>query len=302
MRLIAVAVPLLSLACCRRPAPPAEELPLVPRVDPSALVVARVNGVPILDADLREQLRASRAGATAEDRGKALHALVQAELLAQEAARRGLTRHPAVRDVQRRALAEAFVRRRFQFAPKDIPREHVERAYNLNKLRYQRPEAVNVTHIVVVANARNTPDFHRRALRMARRIHSIAVSGRLPEKSFREIADLVAKDAPAMTIKAESLTTPLRGVTAAEFADAAFALREPGQISPVVQSPFGYHVIYLNERLPPRNVSLAQADEEIRGMIFEEVRQQMFFKWLEKLERQHAITTNPDVVARIATP
>ena len=301
MKLLVIAATLLSLPACRQPAPPGEQLPLVPRVDQTALVVARVNGVPILDADLREQLRSNR-GVTAEDRRKALRALVQAELLAQEAARRGLARHPTVRDAQRRALADIFIRRHFQITPKDIPREHVERAYNINRLLYQRPETVNVTHIVVVANARNTADFHHRAARLARRIHAIAASGRLPEKSFREIAELVAKDAPTITIKAESLTTPLRGLTAAEFADAAFALREPGQVSPVVQTRFGYHVIYLNERLPPRNVSLAQADEEIRGMIFEEVRQQMFFKWLEKLERQHAITTNPDVVARIATP
>ena len=40
------------------------------------------------------------------------------------------------------------------------------------------------------------------------------------------------RSAKGATVKAESLTTPLRGVTAKEFADAAFALREPGQISP----------------------------------------------------------------------
>jgi len=260
-------------------------------------VVARVNGVPILRQDLLRQMQSSQTqsggvgGRTkgGDKRQQALQALIREELLAQEAARRGFAGHDAVWRTQRRALANLLLRTEFgqHFTKRSISQETLRAAYELNKLHFVRPRAVTVSHIVVMAGNKDPEDHHRQAHVAARQIHDIATSGRLSDDEFRQIAALIKKRHKGMQIKPETFTTPRRGVTVPIFADAAFALKRPGDISPVVQTSFGYHVIYLMEHVAARNISFEQAEDELRERVFEEARQMALERWLQRLEQRY---------------
>ena len=52
-----------------------------------------------------------------------------------------------------------------------------------------------------------------------------------------------------------------------EFADAAFALKEPGDISEPVKSPFGWHIIRLEGRTPAQLTPF----DEVKGQILQEL-------------------------------
>lgn len=268
---------------------PAATAVLGPRVERPDHVVARVNGVPILREDLLQQMRSG------QDRRNALKALIQQELLAQEALRKGLADAPEVRRVQRRAMANLMIRRGFKFTKGDIPAEAVATAYERNKTRFMHPELVEVTHILVFARRRDTPQHHRQALKAAKQVRTIAMSGRLSEKEFKEIVGVVAPSYPDLQLKAESLTTPQRGFTVESFAEAAFELKNPGDISPVILTLYGYHVIYLSRRIPARNTSLAQADKEIREKLIEELRPRAFDKWVGELVKRHGAKISQDL-------
>lgn len=248
-------------------------------------VVARVNGAPILASDVAEQMR---GGESAE---QALQSLVQLELLAQEAHRRGLGRHPSVTEEQHRAMARLLIQRRFRdgMGVADIPRELVAEAYRLNIGQYQHPELVQVAHLLVPMALNAPPELHAQARSVAERARSIAASGPLSEEEFKQLRGVLRKET-GIRVRAESLRTAKRGNTVPEFADAAFALTRPGQISPVVQTKFGYHVIYLVNRSPEVHVALEQAEQEIRERILPQARTMALLRYLATLQKELGVS------------
>jgi len=74
-----------------------------------------------------------------------------------------------------------------------------------------------------------------------------------------------------------------------EFETAAFALREPGDISDPVQSPFGWHIIKLEERKPSTLVSYEEMKPQIIQYLSNEKRGRKYQEELEALRTQYTV-------------
>src|SRR5262249_50804237 len=81
---------------------------------------------------------------------------------------------------------------------------------------------------------------------------------------------------------------PKVGYMVASFSNAAFAL-QPFQMSDVVQSPFGYHLILVTERKPGREVKFAEVKEVVKEVSFDRLHEGL----ASQLRQKARITVNP---------
>lgn len=86
-----------------------------------------------------------------------------------------------------------------------------------------------------------------------------------------------------------------RGITIKPFEDAAFALK-PGEISEVVKTQFGYHIIKLEEISPERQKTLEEAKVEIEFILLPEKQQQSFTRWLSSLRDEAQVKIKEELL------
>jgi len=235
-------------------------------------VVARVNGVDITYAQFKahlDRLERDQRPIPPERYGEILQALVQQEILTQRALAEGMDKDPAVvsrlEQVRRNILIEEMVKRRV--VPRiSVSDEEVRRAYEDNKSLFS-VETVAVSHILVKSQAE------------AESLRKQLEAG----KDFAELAKAHSEDAGSKE-KGGSLGMISRGQTETEFEEEAFRLKD-GEISPVVKTQFGYHVLKGGAHgtaVKP----LGEVKEQIRQAMVQIRQQEMFQQFLSDAEKQ----------------
>lgn len=142
-------------------------------------------------------------------------------------------------DVRKNLMAEMVQRKKF--GEIDVSRKEVEEFYSTYKDSLSLiPEKFQVAHIFV--NPKTGERVKAQALALAKSILDSLKNG----ADFAELAKKYSDD-PGSGSQGGDLGFVKRGVLVPEFEAVAFAL-SPGQISGIVESPFGYHIIQLIER------------------------------------------------------
>ncbi|MBI3878911.1 MAG: peptidylprolyl isomerase [Verrucomicrobia bacterium] len=180
-----------------------------------------------------------------------------------------------------RAVCEEVMEREVQGGVK-IGDEEVKKFYETNSARFMLPERVRASHILF-----STRDSQGGAeLPTARRveIRSAAEKVLARARAGEDFATLVkdySDDEPSKAKGGEY--TFARGQMVPEFEAAAFSLA-PAQVSDLVSTQYGYHLIKLAEKLPAEKLAFEKVSERIReGLVMAEVEQRMP-AYLEKLK------------------
>lgn len=134
--------------------------------------------------------------------------------------------------------------------------------YEKHRKEFNEPEQVHARHILV--KTRQEADQIEKELKAG--------------KSFTELAMEKSID-KASGAKGGDLGFFSREMMVPAFSSAAFALKRPGQISPVVKTQFGYHVIQLIAKKPASMRSF----KEVKPMLEQELARQQASSALEKL-------------------
>ncbi|MGY6741860.1 MAG: peptidylprolyl isomerase [Cecembia sp.] len=119
--------------------------------------------------------------------------------------------------------------------------------YHIIKLEDRKPNPgeIKVSHILVRAQL-GDPVSEERALR---KVGDIYTELQKPESIWEEVCEMYSED---MGSRNSGGTLPWIGLGSVipEFERVAFSLTEEGEISPPVKTPYGFHIIRLEERRP----------------------------------------------------
>jgi len=161
-------------------------------------------------------------------------------------------------------IPETIALRYLQFEPahyeKEITfeQEELEKYYRRHLDSYEIPEQVKAAHILIKVTAKADPAIRQKKRALAEKILGEARSG----KNFAKLARTYSDDAASIA-QGGDLGYFNRETMAAAFEKAAFDLN-PGEISDIVETPFGYHIIKCEGRIEAGLKPLADVLDNVK--------------------------------------
>jgi peptidyl-prolyl cis-trans isomerase C len=167
------------------------------------------------------------------------------------------------RDLLNAKTIEAEVAPRVAITP-----EELDTFYKSNPDQFKEPETVRASHILIGVAKDAAP-----AAKQAARTEAEGVLTRVKAgEDFAALAKQHSKDPGSAAVGGDLNFFP-KGQMVPAFDQAAFAL-SPGQVSELVETQFGYHIIKATEKRPARLVPFVEAAAQIQEFLEQEQRQE----------------------------
>jgi peptidyl-prolyl cis-trans isomerase C len=247
----------------------------------------------VLEQMLQVQLLRAKATEADQAAGKALAEKrfeeAKTKLGSEEALNRqlklmGASREEVLAKWNESAIAETVLKRELKVNVTDAD---VRKYYDDNPARFEEPEMVRASHILLVTTDRNTntelSDEQKAAKR--KQLEGILKRARAGE-DFATLAKEYSEDLSSKE-KGGEYKFP-RGQMVPEFEAAAFALTT-NQVSDIVITRYGYHVIKLSEKIPARKIEFDKAAADIKEGLTQQSLQKQFPEYLTKLKAEAAV-------------
>jgi peptidyl-prolyl cis-trans isomerase C len=232
---------------------------------PSAVVASR-GGAELnfaeIDARMAEIPPDKRAGFL--DSPERIEQMIMQELsveqLANEARKNALDQSPEFKArvalATNRLLAEMRLNQVAEQAPRINAEALAKESYLANSDRFLVPERVMARQILIKAPASCDREPARK------RAEEVLAEVRKGDRSFEEIAKQRSDD-EATREQGGTLPPMVPGTAVKTFETAAFALKKPGDVSTVVESDFGFHIIQLIEHMPARKKTFDEVHDQL---------------------------------------
>jgi peptidyl-prolyl cis-trans isomerase C len=241
----------------------------------------------VVDSKLLAQEARRREMQPDDERVKAMMARIEQqaggrEKLDQTLSQFGMTYAMLEQSIRESDLVQVFIETTIE--PEIVvTADEVEKFYNQNQQMFQRPEQVHARHILIKSGADATADAKATARAKAVSARKRAIAG----EDFAGLAKELSEGPSAP--QGGDLGFFSREQMVAPFSEAAFAL-EVGQISEIVETQFGFHVIKVEEKRPASTMSLDEAREPLEQMLRQNASGQATSQVLDGLAEKATIT------------
>jgi peptidyl-prolyl cis-trans isomerase D len=180
------------------------------------------------------------------------------EVRARFEARKDAYRFPERRVLSYVLVDAAALQPRVALTDRDL-----ETFYNANQDDFEEPDQACASHVLVKVKPDETGEGHPDD--EAKRLAEAALAQLKGGADFATVARTVSEDQGSAP-NGGDLSCFGRGAMVPEFDSAVFSLNE-GQMSDLVKSSFGYHIIRLNSRKEATTAPFAQVKERIRQQL-----------------------------------
>lgn len=278
-----------ATACANENAPSGSSAPA-----PAAggTVIATYGGKRFTTEDFRRAVERlpprSRAQLTTPERRRQfVDNYILNELLAEQGRAKGYDQDPDIArqiDDLRQRLIVQRVMRDYQEAPV-LTDEDIRTYYDQNQRLFSGAQ-IHAAHILVKDEA------------LAKRLR--AELDATPER-FEELAKANSTDT-ATAARGGDLGFFGQGRMVAEFERVAFLLEKAGDLSGIVQTPFGYHIIKLIERKDGPAKPFEEVKERIRAALTNQRRQELVTRRFDEVKAGAKIQVDEDALAKAELP
>lgn len=235
-----------------------------------------------------------------ERRRTLLEEMINVELLAQEARRRGLDKHPATEERVRQTLRDELRRElsRSSPDPNQIPESEVRAYYDAHRDEFSDPERRRAAHIVV-ADAKRAEATLERArgaspAEWGKLVREVSLDKSAAQSSALELAgDLGIVSGPGQTRGANpKVPEPVR--------QALFRIEKLGEVFPeVVKAGERYHIVRLTGKTDARVRTLQEAERSIRMTLAQQRLRDREAQLEQELRQRFQVVVDDGALSRV---
>ncbi|MBU1062169.1 MAG: peptidylprolyl isomerase [Candidatus Omnitrophica bacterium] len=194
---------------------------------------------------------------------------------------RGIAVKDLKEDIRKGVYIKEFLEKNI-YTDVAVSEEEKKTSYEENKDRFNVPEQVKVSHILIRVEKSASPEEKDAANKKIEELRKRVVSG----EDFAELAKENSEDASGP--RGGDLGYFRRGVILKSLEDVAFGL-EKDEISEVVETDFGYHIIKLADRKAPHTLSYSEVEANLGRMLLEQRRKETLDKFIAGLREKAKI-------------
>ena len=184
-------------------------------------------------------------------------------------------------DMKKRVVVEAYLKKKVE-EQANISDADLQKVYDQKKDKFKADAQVRASHIL---------------LKTSKEAQDVLAQLKGGAK-FEDLAKKVSVD-PAGA-KGGDLGWFGKGNMIPEFEKAAFALKE-GELSGIVETKFGFHIIKLTGKRPAGTLPFAEVKDQLKAELLPEKQQEVFKKIKEDLKKSAKLSVKEDALKELGS-